>query len=192
MKFPATIASLSLSLGLASAFHIPEGTPDGVYSVHTYHNGTEIHTRLTTPGAGASARQLRKRQGSYFQGAPQCYGGDEGGELDHGNTDTANANLQYQCGGGAEIDPGDDFYSIAGNTVAYACNFGGTDDYTFCFSSTSVQANQIITNGNGDGNPGCGEYQPGSIEDVNYLVAYGYENYGSAKGNNFCGRGTQG
>ncbi|KAF2161054.1 hypothetical protein M409DRAFT_59336 [Zasmidium cellare ATCC 36951] len=188
MKF--VLATAGLSLSLTSAFHIPEGIQDGVYSVHVYPNGTEEHNRLPNPSPLGSALQLRKRQGEFY-GGPQCYGGDEGGELNHGDTDAANAALQNQCGYGANINYGDDFYSIYGCTVAYACNFydnsnapaGANDDYTTCFADCSVHANQIITSG-------CGEYQPGSIQDNLYEVAYGYENFCSSRGSNFCGRGT--
>lgn len=203
MRLLTTIAGLSINLGLSNAFRVPEGTSDGVYKVYTYPNGTEEHTRV---GDLTAAAPVQRRSGrllkrwNYFSG-PQCYPSEDNGfpSLDPTNTDNANAALQNQCGGGAPIEYGLDFYSIAGCTVAYACNFnsdaGCIDSEscgsTQCFSADSQQANTYITVGY-NGSPGCGEYQPGAIQDSDYGVAYGYENYCSSQGSNFCSRGTNG
>lgn len=199
-----TLASLSISLGLSSAFHIPEGTPNGVYSVYTYANGTEEHVRIgdavTAPAAQRRSSRVQKRDN--FLSGPQCYPSEDNGfpSLDPTNTDNANAALQNQCGGSATIGCGLDFYSIYGCTVAYACNFSEsscpvegscTSCASYCSSGTSQQANGYITNGY-EGSSGCGEYQPGAIQDEESNVAYGYENYCSNQGSNFCGRGTNG
>ncbi|KAF2159403.1 hypothetical protein M409DRAFT_30153 [Zasmidium cellare ATCC 36951] len=188
MKFSAIFAGLSLSLITASAFHIPEGTPDGVYSVRTYPNGTEVHTRLSGP-APVTRRNAHQKRITIDSTA--CYPSEGTEELDNASTDAANAALQAQCGDGAEIDGYDDIYSISACVVAYACNFSAPDEApyapypVFCYRSDSIAANQAITQA-------CGAYKPGSVLDGpnDYLISYGYESYCTAKGHNFCGRGA--
>lgn len=203
MKLSTTVAGLSISLSLSAAFHVPESITDGVYSVHTHPNGTEEHKRIGDPVSPSTTRsrstsRIQKRFAGDFSGAPQCYPGEalssiideQYPALNPDATDAATAGIQNQCGAGADISSGLDFYSISGCTVAYACNFleGGLA-YTKCFADASARANGIITLGE-DGDSGCGSYFPGSILDNYYQVAYGYENYCSSRGSNFCGRGA--
>lgn len=109
----------------------------------------------------------------------------------------ANDALQNQCDNGANINYGQDFHSISNRVVAYACNFDGSADYEPCYVTASQQANSIITLGSSQAGhdtdntyPGCGEYIPGSIQDSITNVAYGYEDFCSSRGSNFCGCGT--
>ena len=184
-------AVCSISLAVTNAFTIPDGALDGVYSVSTYPNGTEVHTRIGDPIVPAiKPRYMKstfpKRQGYSFSDIA-CYSSDEGGPLNSGDTDAANSALQAQCGSGTNIGVDEDFYSISGCTVAYACNFDGNDDAE-CYSAESVAANQAITGS-------CGSYYPGSAtsnENYNADLSYGYENYCTSRGGNFCGRGTSG
>lgn len=190
MKLLAGLAGLSTSLTIA--FQIPGDTANGIYSVRTHPDGTEEHTRigdLVAPASVLPRRSSRIQKRWNYEDGPQCYPEEVTQELDHADTDAANASIQSQCGNGAEIPYPDDFYAISGCTVAYACNFNNEFFDSNCFASDSATANGYITLGY-NGSPGCGEYMPGAITDKDYVVAYGYENYCSTRGKKFCSRGV--
>lgn len=169
------------------AFTIPKGQTDGVYQV-SYVDGQEIHTLVnqtdqtaqpsSSPGLTASAKFRAKRDAHPYI---TC-GGDA---LDHGYTDKANAELDEQCGNGAWVNAGHDFYSIANCVVAYYCNFYITSNT--CSAADRRTASADITNK-------CGWYQSGWARSSNDWGgdSYGYEDICKASGNNFCGRGTHG
>jgi hypothetical protein len=94
--------------------------------------------------------------------------------LSHGDTDTANNYLDGQCGGGAYVRQGYDFYSIYGCTVAYMCNNGlGMD----CYASQRQRDSALIT-------AACGWYAPGYDSEWSdgsvYGCYYGYEDFCSS------------
>ncbi|PMD33693.1 hypothetical protein L207DRAFT_517738 [Hyaloscypha variabilis F] len=125
-----------------------------------------------------------KRQNTDWT-STACYP-DEGTEdLDHPTCDAANAALDAQCGGGSVVRAGYDFYSISGCVVAYFCNFGW--GARACYASDRQRGSARITQV-------CGWYKPGSVRynDITPVISYsyGYESYCTARGHNFCGRGT--
>ena len=186
------LAPLLLLAASAAGFTIPDGQPDGVYSVHIDANGTEIHTLLSLPdeinnaslprSIVVNAKDVRKRQQADDFDVV-CAGYD----LGPGDTDTANALLDMQCGSGSIVKWGEDFYAISGCTVAYFCNFSDTFIIAVCSAYERGQADLAITNA-------CGLYRAGwtdgdedILADINY--SYGYENF-CGSGSSFCSRGT--
>ncbi|KAJ7035491.1 hypothetical protein C8F04DRAFT_530881 [Mycena alexandri] len=187
-------ALLSLFVSAVVCFTVPTNQPAGVYMVTYNADGTETHsllslteTNVTVPAAtarsvspsakfGASKRQIGGGTNAIFCG---------GYELNHGDTDAAYNALGQQCGGGASVLGGRDFYSIAGCTVAYFCNYRGTADTCFQYEWVNVIQNAIT--------PTCGSYWAGwdQFNSQARQNQYGYENLCGA-GNNYCGRGTNG
>lgn len=68
------------------------------------------------------------------------------------------------------------FYSIAGCTVAYACNFAGNAQQ--CYASARQAASVGIT-------ATCGAYRSGWLVSQGGSISYGYEDH-CRVGNNFC------
>lgn len=102
MRF--SLLNLALFAAPIFAFTIPDGQPDGLYGVSYDADGKEIHTLIQenleiAPAAGYTSNSAKfltsKRDNSY-----QC-GGDA---LNQGDTDTANANIDQQCGNGKYLD----------------------------------------------------------------------------------------
>ncbi|OBT87948.1 hypothetical protein VE02_04532 [Pseudogymnoascus sp. 03VT05] len=200
-------ATLSLLANCASAFTVPKGQPDGVYSVTYNPNGTETHTFLrppvtvdatTTgsdvPGLLSLRSSVKARQVPNVQNVVGC----GGYRLDTGTTNAANAGLDA-CTGGVLVGADKDFYSISGCTVAYFCNFSyhtyedgsliitnPTD--TRCYKSDRQKSATII-------NGQCGGFYAGwnriTSSDGSYDGQYGWEELCGA-GSNFCGRGVGG
>ncbi|KIH91192.1 hypothetical protein SPBR_09094 [Sporothrix brasiliensis 5110] len=195
----------ALLLGVAThvaAFAIPPGQADGVYSVWTRPDGTEEHTMIMNAteallirsephGLGRSlARRDRLASRWAINEGVSCASGQE--RLDPGDCDAANSMLDNQCGNGATVRMGMDFYSIRNCAVAYFCNFSGYYDAN-CDAQTRRDWSAAITQK-------CGLYMPGwgrhiSNDDGPFSkennFSYGYENYCHG-GNNFCSRGIKG
>ncbi|KAK3692982.1 hypothetical protein B0T22DRAFT_475833 [Podospora appendiculata] len=190
----------TLLASVAIAFTIPDGQPDGTYQVSIV-NGKEVHTLITLADnqrprhnisdVAHSAKFARRgAAGEDYLVERQISGGNNaiscgGGALNHGDTDAANTALDRQCGSGANVGGGRDFYSIAGCTVAYFCNFRNYAD--MCFASERVATSAAITSN-------CGWYVTGwdtfsSSGGGGRYNSYGYENF-CGTGSNFCGRGT--
>lgn len=168
-----------LFLALAAstqAFEIPANTPDGVYVVSTDASGNEVHEKLADPSSGFTvpSQPLSVRKRAMMKRDKTTCG--DGRELNHGDCDAANADLDVQCGGpgGVFVPGGLDWYSKRGNTVAFFCNFGGNNR---CDSNSRGRASAAIT-------AVCGLYKPGwTGPDAGYLT-YGYDHVDSR----FCGR----
>lgn len=115
---------LTLLLSPVVAFTIHKGQADGVYQI-SYIDGHEVHELIndTNPTAATSPVQpsakITKRD-NYN------YGGCGGDALNHEDTDRANSALDAQCGSGAWVSAGRDYYSVVGCTVAYFCNSSNT------------------------------------------------------------------
>ncbi|KAJ7020286.1 hypothetical protein C8F04DRAFT_1241137 [Mycena alexandri] len=187
-------ALLSLFVSAVVGFTVPANQPAGVYMVTYNPDGTETHSLLsltkvnsTVPAVTAGSVPSPTR---FDASKRQINGGSNtigcgNYELNHGDTDSAYNALGQQCGGGASVPGGRDFYSIVGCTVAYFCNYNGGADT--CFQSEWVAA---IQNGV---SPVCGSYWAGwdRFSSSIRFNQYGYENVCGA-GGNFCGRGTNG
>ncbi|KAI0394886.1 hypothetical protein F5Y17DRAFT_425916 [Xylariaceae sp. FL0594] len=166
----------------ALGFTIPEGQPDGVYAVSYDAHGVPVHHFVSGPveesvispyvsGGGGGKPFLHARQTD----ARKC----EGHDLDHSNTDAAVEALKRQCDPAGAVGGGLDFYSVAGNTVAYLCNYASTS--VACTRNLLTDSYAAIT-------ANCGLYRSGwrDLTGGNYRYSIGYEPYG----NKFCGRGT--
>ncbi|KAK3303447.1 uncharacterized protein B0T15DRAFT_513625 [Chaetomium strumarium] len=182
-------ALLLLLPGLVAGFTIPADQPDGVYIVNFSNDGEAIHTLIGPPLNQTEVAQLAARAAAprkpmtpsriHVPRAPGIGCGNY--DLDHGSTDAAVEALKFQCQPGA-INRGMDFYSIAGSTVAYICNYGS--NAWACQRSDITNDLQLITNV-------CGWYRAGWREywrDGNTGAQTGYENRDA----NFCGRGIDG
>lgn len=181
-----------------NAFIIPQGQVDGVYEVSYHQNGSEIHTFLgkhhnTTVPAKVNSSKFGKRS----LGSPLVTCAVTEPDLNHADTDAANSALDAQCGTGGMINKCKDFYSIKNCVVAYACNlnacsnFGG-DYHEDCTASDRAQISSDITTT-------CGLYRPGwakvSVKNPTSgggIIQYGYQQYCTSEGANFCTRGING
>ncbi|KAF4617072.1 hypothetical protein G7Y89_g15075 [Cudoniella acicularis] len=185
-----TISVFILALAATSqGFTIPDNQPNGVYKVSVDANGVETHTLLRglienytyvstepnkpLPTLHATSAKFR-RQDLTGQNNIAC----GGYSLVTSDVVSAVGNLEAQCGNGAFVGGGKNFYSITGGTVAYFCNFsGGTNN---CYASEMVEAAERITND-------CGSSNGGWDIVPDRQCQYGYERQ---PGNHFCGRGT--
>ena len=176
------ISALLLLVTGAAAWTVPEGQPNGVYSVFTDNSGVSIHTLIrlitdtnaTTELTTRSAKFYPKRQG-LNPGSNEI--GCGGYALSNSDNAAASGALEAQCGNGAFVRAGYDFYSIAGGSVIYFCNYSGQTNQ--CFRSEAVDAFQRIT-------AECGEGVAGWDQVPARNDQYGYERTGSK----FCGRRT--
>lgn len=169
-----TIAAIGFT---TSGFLIPEDQEDGTYAVE-YINGRSVHTKIANATVYAPlpepytpeprAGRLVRREGVSCGGARN---------LDHGNTDAANADIDRQCGDGAYVGGGLTFYAIRGDVVAFYCNFRtGSSDGGSCTASLRQEYSRDITNA-------CGWYNSGWYTYFNNFYSYGYD-----RGRCFCGQ----
>lgn len=188
--------TVSILLGAAASvagagFTIPENQIEGTYSVFVHENGTEEHTRLADPSTDISDHQAIKRNSRILgrQNNPDtttCAPTSEAAELNHGECDAANSDLDHQCDIGTAVWANQNIYSIRGCTVAYFCNTSG---YKMgCSSYARGQFSLSITNKCGRYHPGWGRYVGGAMYEIQY--SYGYEDYCSNQGKKFCGGGA--
>ncbi|KAJ8109203.1 hypothetical protein OPT61_g7633 [Boeremia exigua] len=171
------IQLLFLALAASTqAWTVPDGTPDGLYSVSVDDNGIETHAKLADPEAGISMqnRPLSARARSILKRDITTCG--DGVELNHADTDRANTLLDANCGGpnGVFVPGGYDWYQKSGETVAFFCNFGGDNR---CDSNSRARSSSVIT-------AVCGWYKPGWTGPNAGYLTYGYDHVNSK----FCGR----
>ena len=180
MRFTLAFSLLASSV---TAFVIPQGQADGAYSVHLDSRGNEIHARLPDVAEPneiharlPNAPEVTVREASPIVARALLTYCGCGINLNHGNTDAANADLVNQLGSGRNIGPHLSFYSIRGGVVAFACNLS---DKSVGFSGYQIgQTNPLITSS-------CGRYVAGSLGEPGF-AATGYMRKG-ANGGNFCG-----
>lgn len=117
--------SLILFAASVAAFTIPDGQPDGVYSVDIDASGNEVHTFLHDLPKENEVPALDSRYVNRRQVAGTDVVGCGNYPLGHGNTDAAVNGVVAQCGNGASVGKGHNFYSLSGCVVAYFCNLSG-------------------------------------------------------------------
>jgi hypothetical protein len=160
-----------------NGFTIPDGTSDGVYSVITHENGTEVHTKIDEPSFGpVSPRQPLSMSAKLNRRDSLSCGGAH--DLNHADTDAANADIDRQCGPGAFMSPYNDFYAIRNGVVAFVCNFGRNN---FCDAGTRGRTSGAIT-------AQCGLYNSGWFEFTGASISYGYD----VSWSKFCNKGVNG
>ena len=167
----------------AAAWTVPADQPDGVYSVQADEFGGFKHTliRHTATATATNATPNLTTRSAKFHPKRDNTGSNN---IDCGGyalspSDLANAQreLENQCGNGAFVQGGLDFYSITGDSVVYYCNF--SDDINNCFASEASDAFARIVSDCGPNNAGWDTIPARSD-------SYGYESVGA----NFCGRGV--
>jgi len=156
-------------------FAIPKGQPEGVYN-HTVVNGTDIHKKIAEPYLGPITKRAPRILSMEGQPAKVYCG--RALNLNHEDTDAANADLDRQCGSGALIGGGYNFYAIRGGTAAFVCNFGYFYDHHRCYEDKRVKSSKVITEF-------CGPYNSGWINYEYGWMSYGYDTTAS----DFCGTG---
>ena len=168
-----------------AAFHIPDGKVDGVYEVSYSADGTENHTLISNGDApqniamrGASRATINKRSGVVTCKPNEAI-------LNNSDNGRAATLLANQCGNGATVRGGYDYYSIIGCSVSYFCNFKSNTQV--CTSLNAWTSFNNINNACGVNIPGYETYYDSDGDD-----SYGYEWFCTSPGNNFCGRGTNG
>lgn len=164
----------------AAAWTIPVGQPNGVYSVTTDSSGLAEHTLIRLIADTNATTKLTTRSAKFYPKRQNPGSNDitcAGYALSNSDNGNAAGELEAQCGNGAFVDSGRDFYSIVGNSVVYYCNFsGGTNN---CYASEALDAFSRITSQCGLNNAGW-DYVPARND------RYGYE---SVSGSKICGRG---
>ena len=161
---------LAISAATASAWTVPAGQHDGVYSVSTATDGSTTHTLISND------KKLAARSISRHRMSKRDFKGIDCGVnvLEASDITGAMNKLAAQCGKDAAVGGDLDFYSIYGGTVAFFCNLSG--DAALCSANA---ANSDF----GSIQSLCHDHG-GWFTHPNYV--YGYE----ATGSNFCGRGT--
>jgi len=190
MQFKAIIVAATLALGAAaeSGFLAPRNAPDGIYSVYRDESGAEVHEAVD--GSGFSAKFVRsamkdsplEARADIPNGVSSC--DKNSAELNHADTDKANAMLDAQCGGWTKVKKGKHFYSISGGTVAYFCNMA-SQEYG-CSTGPRIKYSAMVT-------ASCGAYKPGwvTVEEANQGYGGQHYSYGyQASSAKFCGTGT--
>lgn len=173
-------------MSLVTPFTVPEGAISGVYSAHIDENGVEVHTLIANSteladleARGAEAGPHDFPEMTRLVQKRDFYGVFCGGthNLNAGDTDWANSDLDRQCGAGQNVDPGWAWYSIkeGADVVAFFCNFSSTAK--FCYASSRQEDSRSITKT-------CGLYQSGWTrwEKGGQTWSYGYDSRRS-----FCG-----
>ncbi|EUC29465.1 hypothetical protein COCVIDRAFT_41222 [Bipolaris victoriae FI3] len=159
-------------LSASSAFIIPEGTGDGVYEHHVDANGVDVHVKIgnatdfsatelsayTKRVNSIRASRLQAREGAF------CNQGPDKANMHHGDTDAANADLDYQCSNYGPTKGRHNYYSVRGNTVAFFCNYALNS--VQCTAERRAQLSAAITRT-------CGWYHAGWWDGG--LTSYGYD-----------------
>jgi hypothetical protein len=94
-------------------------------------------------------------------------------ELNHGDTDAANAGVDEQCRKGRKVDGHMSIYTKVGDVAAYYCNNHGPANW--CYDNVRQQYSALITDN-------CGWYVSGWGYDTGSHSTYGYR----PKDDNFC------
>lgn len=174
MKINSLLLAAATSVS-ALCFAIPDGQPEGVYS-HTIVNGTDVHVKIAEPSSG-SVTARSPRTVSMQDQPVKIYCG-RALNLNHEDTDGANADIDRQCGNGGLIGGGYNFYAIRGGTVAFVCNFGHWYEQHRCYEERRLRSGKMITDF-------CGLYNSGWADFEYGWISYGYDTTAS----DFCGTG---
>jgi hypothetical protein len=188
------ILLLAFAALVATAFQIPEGTPDGFYVAYYDASGHEVHQPVTpdmisqvidheTVASNLVSRPYpvpttSKRQTNFWETWCGC-----GIEVNHGDCDAAVADLKFQTRDRVRIEARMAYYSIRGSAVAFACNLTGQ---TAVISDEGVGlSTQHITSN-------CGSYIAGTalhhFDSTAEFPFTGYMRYSS--GLDFCAAST--
>jgi hypothetical protein len=170
MQFKALMAAICLVATPVMSWMIPEGQADGVYVVTSHQNGTLLHSKIgeipsgpTLPSKAPLSRVMKRDYGlTETYCAP-----NQSADLDHGNTDLANAALANGCGEGKTLSAAHGVYAQFGDVAAFFCNNKiGYDNV--CIGEVHKVAQGMVT-------ARCGWYRGGWAYDNGAHVSYGYQ-----------------
>lgn len=166
-------------------FAIPEGAPDGLFSVTIDADGVAHHSRIELPEGApdslaardkATQSSLEKRQGGW-----EYHCGD-GQTLKKQDTDNVITFLRAFCGANGTppqwVDVGENVWQKSGAVVAYFCNFDSKRNLCKYWEVDEHLRGQVGRK--------CGSYKPGWTSWGDYRISMGQERVGSD--NRFCGR----
>ncbi|KAB5522824.1 hypothetical protein GE09DRAFT_1154323 [Coniochaeta sp. 2T2.1] len=126
----------------------------------------QISTRFLPAAARDTAgtpKDCKSRDDEPCPWHTECYLREGPAFISPDETDRANAGIDAQCGGGATVGHGKDFYSIDTCSVAYVCNIGGSRDGDgTCTAAERRTTSEKITKK-------CGAYIPGSSTQTRWM-----------------------
>lgn len=185
MKLLTPVILFSVGAVARIGWSIPRNHPGGVYSVAVNDHGHAKHVRLRDLSASTesalgntvtSAAGLSKRENTGINEV-KCYDY----QLNATDANAAVDNLELQCGSGAFVKEGHDYYATAGDAVAYACNYAKGPNVFIGNDVRDALENKVSDI--------CGNYVAGYDHIEVRSLRYGYEQ----KDAKFCdGRGTEG
>jgi hypothetical protein len=162
------LTTLCIATAPVMGWTIPEGQADGVYAVSLVNN-THVHTKLGEIPSVVKRRALGRILPR--DGLDATYCASDTHELNHADTDSANAGMAEQCQDGRSVPHNEAVYAIRNNVVAFACNNGETYSAT-CITWVHQQAQGMVT-------AKCGWYKGGWAYDHGAHISYGYQSYPS-------------
>ena len=159
-------------------FTIPEGTPNGAYSVYIDSDGVAHHTRLELPEGLESPNE--EDEGTLSSGLVERQGWEvtcQGRALSRTDTDFTVRTLRATCGDRAALDSGSHFYVISNYVATYFCN--NSPVAVYCTAELIIQQLQENVSRT------CGAYRAGwSRWPTRIYIGSEYVNANYA----FCGR----
>ncbi|KAK3390739.1 hypothetical protein B0H63DRAFT_519953 [Podospora didyma] len=172
------LVALTTLSALATAFRIPEDTPDGVYTAYYNTTGHQI-LELISPIPAASSSSASQFSRGIKQGVTelvrfphtkrgQSWCGCTFG-MDHGDCDAANEALKAQFSPGYNLAARTGTFAVRGSAAAFACNYGNYN--VQIFSGTVITGAQHVTSS-------CGWYIAGTWRVDGFdALDYGYMNW---------------
>lgn len=131
MKFSLALIA-AVASQVATAFKIPEGTPDGIYQAYYDSDGNEVHERIGDNTTDDVVPILARSQPelSPLQKRNEVWCGC-GIHMQGGDCDDATHDVERQLGsgGGSAVPPTGSTYSKRGAVVAFFCNHERSPKY---------------------------------------------------------------
>lgn len=128
MKFSIALLA-AIASHAVTAFKVPEGTADGVYTAHYDANGNEVLERIGDIAEGANpigARSLLPPSGLEKRNRAWCGCGIR---MTGGDCDNATHGVENILGGGHVVYPIGSIFAKSGSVVAFLCNHSRAELY---------------------------------------------------------------
>lgn len=170
---------LTVTVSLTASFRFTPSMPDGVYSVYTAANGTEVHDLIvpdnsTTDASGNPISIPSQARALHALSARSIIACSCGVGLDHDDTDKAYSNIQKTVSKGKTVPSGGSLSSKKGSAVVFFCNYNSSD--TTARKEEAISGASAITGA-------CGSYIAGTIcLDGHPHLEYWY----MGNGDDFC------
>ena len=157
-----TLAFIVALSGVATAFNIPEGLGDGVYTMYKNRHGKEVF-EFVGP-ANTTARDIAQRQLSSLPSDASV--GCAPGVITEFDRAGAISGLLGICDGSTQIGSGQHLTSVSGAAVAYMCNYGSSG-INACHSNEATPAFAAV-------GTGCPNQQTGKLDKTfDMITTYG-------------------